>query len=107
MNVPLSQGADTSRTWQVTSGDEPANLTSATVTAVIKTNTHVDDDDVAAHTFAEGDGLTIVDAAQGHVRIRIPTAVTQHPGAWYYKIVVEAGEDTEPAIHGWITIMDT
>ncbi|MGW4663194.1 BppU family phage baseplate upper protein [Streptosporangium sandarakinum] len=107
VNVTLSQGDNTTRTWQITSNHTALDLTSATVTAVIKRDQHVDDDDPTAHRITTDTGLTITDPAQGKVKVRIPTQVTAYPGAWYYKIVLQAGDDTEPAICGWITIEDT
>jgi hypothetical protein len=107
VNVPLMQGDETSRTWQITSDGEPLDLSNATVAAVIKASAHVDDDDPAAIQRTEDDGITIADAAQGEVTIAIPATVTQYPGAWYYKILRTIEDDTQVAVHGWITITDT
>jgi hypothetical protein len=107
VNLTLSQGDDTSRTWQITSSDEAVNLASATITAIIKPSPQVADDASSALSLTEGDGITISDAADGEVTIAIPTEVTESPGAWYYKILIGIGGATEVAIHGWITTTDT
>ncbi|MBG0828542.1 hypothetical protein HS041_12260 [Planomonospora sp. ID67723] len=107
VNVDVPQGADTYRIWQITASDTAVNLTTADVTAVIKPSPHVADNAASAVALSEGDGITITSASEGKVRIDIPTTITESPGAWYYKIILEMSGDTEPAIHGWITITDT
>lgn len=75
--------------------------------AVIKPGPGTSDDAAAAHTFSEGDGLTVTDAAQGIVAIDIPAAVTIDPGTWYYKIRVTSAGHTETAVDGNLRIQDT
>ncbi|WP_214322074.1 hypothetical protein [Nonomuraea sediminis] len=107
VNVELSQGDDTARTWQITADSTPLNVSAGTVTAVIKRTQLVDDDDPTAIHRSAGDGLTVVDAAQGKVEIRIPTTVAASPGAWWYKIGLTINGKTEVVIDGWLTVLDT
>ncbi|MEO3856205.1 hypothetical protein [Acrocarpospora sp. B8E8] len=106
VNVRLIEGDETSRTWQITTDETPLNLSAVTVTAIIKPHAGVEDDDDTAHHLSEGDGLTVVDAAAGKVKGEIPVAVTQAPGKWLYKIVVDLGDDTETAIWGYMQVAD-
>ncbi|MCC5574492.1 hypothetical protein IMZ11_02405 [Microtetraspora sp. AC03309] len=105
-NVTIPEGANTSRTWRLTSDGSPLGLSGVTVTAVIKPSEHYEDDDQLAHTLTQGSGLTIVDAAAGTVKLAVPTAVTQAPSSWFYKIIPSSSGETEPAVMGWIYITD-
>jgi hypothetical protein len=107
VNVTLPEGFDGSRTWAITSDDAALNLTTADVTAVIKPTEHYEDDDDLAYPLSEGDGVTIVNAAVGTVKLDIPGAVTAAPSAWFYKINVTLAGETDTAIAGWIYIADT
>ncbi|MFI6594976.1 hypothetical protein ACIBHX_01940 [Nonomuraea sp. NPDC050536] len=103
----MSQRDDTAKQWQITANNLPLNISSGTVTAVIKRDTSIDDDDPTVIQRSEGSGLTIVDAATGKVEIVIPTSVTQYPSSWFYKIDLEIDGRTETVIDGWIQIADT
>ncbi len=106
VNVTLTEGDDTSRIWNLTTDGSPLNLTSADVTAVIKPSEAYEDDDDAAHVLTEGDGVTIVSASAGTVKVDIPTAVTQAPSQWLYKILVTLAGQTEVAVWGVLWIAD-
>ncbi len=108
LNVTLTEGSTAvSRTWALTSDDAALNLGSVTVSAVIKPSEHVEDDDASAYVLTVGDGVTIVNPTAGTVRLTIPAAVVEAPSTWLYKILVNASDQTEPAILGWITVTDT
>ncbi len=100
------EGDETTRTWQVTSDGEPMNLSTVDVTVIVKAHAGVEDDDEGAHRLTEGDGLTVTDASQGLVKADIPTLVTEAPGQWLYKVLVELGGDTETAIWGYLQVTD-
>ncbi|ETK36140.1 hypothetical protein [Microbispora sp. ATCC PTA-5024] len=106
VSVTIPEGSDTSRTWRLTTDGAPLDLSGVTVTAVIKPSPAYEDDDAAAHTLTAGNGLTILDAAEGTVRLDIPTLVTDAPSTWWYKIIPTVSGETEPAIVGWITVTD-
>lgn len=106
VTVTVPEGSGISRVWAITSDGDPLNLSSVDVTAVIKPSEHVEDDDAVAHVLTEGDGVTIVDAAAGRVRLAIPDAVTAAPGQWFYKITPGVGGSEEPAIIGTLWVAD-
>ena len=107
VTVNLLEGDDASKTFQITSAGSPLNLTGVTVTALVKASTSVEDDAAGVYNLTEGDGITIVDAATGKVRLTYPDAIVASPSAWYYKIKVTSSGDTQTAIHGWVTVQDT
>lgn len=107
VNVTIPEGSDVSRTWRLTSDGAALVLSGVTVTAVIKPSERYEDDDESAHTLTAGDGLTVVDATAGTVRLTIPAGVTEAPSAWFYKILASVSGETEPAVMGWIQIQDT
>ncbi len=107
VSVTIPEGSDASRTWQLTSDGAALDLSGVTVTAVIKPSPAYEDDDTAAHTLTAGQGLTIVDAAAGRVKLTIPAQVTEAPSTWWYKITPSVSGETEPAVGGWITVTDT
>jgi hypothetical protein len=92
--------------WDLTEDGEPLDLSSVDVTVVIKPSEHYEDDDDLAHVLTEGDGVTIVSAAAGRVRVRIPDAVTAAPSQWFYKITPEVAGSEEPAIIGTLWVAD-
>lgn len=106
VNLTLTEGDDTSRTWNLTSDGSQLNLASADVTAVIKPSEAYEDDDDAAHLLTEGNGVTIVSASAGTVKLDIPTAVTQAPSQWLYKILVALSGQTEVAVWGTLWVAD-
>lgn len=107
VNVTVIEDDDVARTFQITSGGTALNISSVTVFAVIKPSERVEDNAASAHTLTDGDGLTIVDAATGKVRLDYPAEVTASPGWWFYKIrVTSSAGQTETAITGWIAVSD-
>lgn len=106
VNVSLIEDDDEDPLFELTSGGEPMNLSTSDVTAVIKPSEHSDDDSDDAHQLTEGDGLTIVDASAGLVRLTIPEAVNASPVSWFYKIRVTISGSTKTAIFGWMTVQD-
>ncbi|MFF4417078.1 hypothetical protein ACFYY8_31545 [Streptosporangium sp. NPDC001559] len=107
VNVTLTEDDETSRTFQLTTGGTALNLSAAIVTAIVKASPAVEDNAASGvYTLTAGDGLAIVDAAAGTVRLDWPAAVTASPGWWFYKIRVTLAAQTETAILGWIAILD-
>lgn len=107
VNVTLIEDDETSRTFQLTTGGTALDLSAVTVTAVIKASPAVADNATSGvYTLTAGDGLTVVDAAAGTVRLDWPAVVTASPGWWFYKIRVTLAAQTETAILGWLTISD-
>ena len=106
INVTLTEDDDDYAIFTITSDGVPLGLGSVEVFAVVKPTQHVEDDAPTAHLLEEGDGLTIVDAAEGTVRLEFPGAVMGSPSTWFYKIRVTAGSSTRTAIWGWLTISD-
>ncbi len=106
IQVNLLEGDDESRTFQITSGGSPMNIGSVTVTALIKASTSVEDDAAGVTHLSVGDGITVVDASTGKVRVTFPDAVLASPSNWYYKIKLTVSGDTRTAIHGWIAVSD-
>lgn len=106
VTLPLTEDDAPTPTFQITSGRAPLDLTAATVTAIIKASPSVEDTALGVYTLTSGSGLAVVDAAQGKVRIDIPTAVTASPGWWYYKIRVAFTGAPSTAIVGWISVGD-
>jgi hypothetical protein len=107
IQVNLLEGDDESRTFQITSGGSAMNISAVTVTALIKASVSVEDDAVGVTNLTVGDGLTIMDAAAGKVRMAFPDDVVASPSTWYYKIKLTVSGDTRTAIHGWIAVQDT
>lgn len=108
INVDVVEDDDNTATFNITDDSGALNLTSADVTAVIKASQHVEDGALSGvYTLTEGDGVTIVDAAAGQIRLDIPAAVAASPGVWFYKIRVAASGDTRTAVFGWLSILDT
>jgi len=106
INVTLTEDDDDMATFIITTGGVPLGLGSAVVFAIIKPTQHVEDDASTAHLLEEGDGVTILDADEGTVRVDFPEAVTGSPSLWFYKIRVTAASKTRTAIWGWLTISD-
>jgi hypothetical protein len=107
VNLTLTEDDDGSATFQITSGGTALNLTSADVIAVVKASQQVEDDaSSGVYTLTEGDGVTIVSATTGTVKLDFPAAVTESPSVWFYKVRVEASGETLTAIWGWISVQD-
>ncbi|GAA0853439.1 hypothetical protein ACFQVD_26540 [Streptosporangium amethystogenes subsp. fukuiense] len=106
INVTLTEDDDGLATFVITSDGAPLGLGAATVFAIVKPTQHVEDDALSAHRLEQGDGVTIVDAAAGTVRLDFPQVVMESPSTWFYKIRVTAGGKTRTAIWGWLTISD-
>lgn len=108
VNLTLTEDDDGSATFQITSGGSALDVTSADVFAIIKASPQVEDDaSSGVYTLTEGDGVTIVNATTGTVRLDFPDAVTESPGVWFYKIRVTSAGDTLTAIWGWINVQDS
>ncbi|MFC4006623.1 hypothetical protein ACFOY2_05285 [Nonomuraea purpurea] len=106
INITLTEDDDNSATFTITSGGDPLGLASADVFAIVKPDQHVEDDAATAYELTEGDGVAILDAAPGSVRLDFPDAVAESPGSWFYKIRVTQGGTTRTAVVGWLSVSD-
>ncbi|MFB9681232.1 hypothetical protein [Streptosporangium vulgare] len=106
INITLTEDDDGAATFSITSDGSLFDLSSATVFAIVKPTQHVEDDDDTAHLLEQGDGVTVVDAGEGTVRLDFPDAVMGSPSTWFYKIRVTVASKTRTAIWGWLTISD-
>lgn len=107
VNISVPEGFAGSKPFEITTDGSPLGLGSVEVSAVIKPDQGYEDDDEAAYQLSEGDGVTIVDASAGSIRLAFPSAISQAPSTWFYRIDVGLGDDSDTAIAGWITVTDT
>lgn len=110
VNLTLTEDDDESPSFRITDDAGAAlGLVGATVTAVVKASQHVEDD-AATGVFilTVGDGVTIDDAAAGEITLDLPSAVTESPSIWFYKVRVRRGSPpkTKTAIEGWLSTAD-
>ncbi|KAB2384743.1 hypothetical protein [Actinomadura montaniterrae] len=108
-SLDLFQGDDEQVT--VTVSDEATgaayDLTGALVHVYLKPSAETPDGDASVVVLAIGDGIEVLDAAAGQIRVTIPSSWLATAGTrWWHLTVVMAGA-TRTAARGPVHVLDT
>lgn len=108
-SLELFQGDDEQVTVTVSDEDSGAayDLTGATLTVYLKPSAETADDDASVTTLTVGNGIEVLDAAAGSIRVTVPKSWLATAGTrWWHLTVVKAGA-TRTAARGPVHVIDT
>lgn len=90
-------------TFALTYAGKLLDLTSYTVSVVVKGSQAAADN--TGTTYTTSSGLTVLSARAGRVRLTIPSSATGTPGSSWYRVDVANGQGSFSAMCGALTLM--
>lgn len=107
--LDLFQGDDEQVTVTVFDEDTGAayDLTGATLAVHLKPDAATADDDASVVTLTVGDGIEVLDATAGQVRVTVPSTWLATAGTRWWHLTVVSGGATRTAARGPVHVIDT